>query len=127
MSNNKTSRNKLKLSAVIIFALLVVNSTIVLLYNNRQAKPEAFFARNMNDASYDCEEKIRNKYQHRLVSSYFDDLSSRYEANKRQYVVYYRINIREEHDKAAAIREYMAKCIIWERLGYVSDFSVFEP
>jgi uncharacterized protein YpmS len=127
MNNKKNKSQKIKLIAIILFAIIIINSIVVFFYTDSPSKPKAFLARNMNDASYDCEEKIQSKYGDRLVNSYFDSLSSRYEAKKHRYLIYYRISIREDEGDLTTITEYMAKCLVWERLGYVSDFSVFEP
>ncbi|ARN75941.1 hypothetical protein [Oceanicoccus sagamiensis] len=121
-SNSKTTKVILAISA---FIILLAFTTAVLYLTINQKKKTTFFARSINDASYDCEDKITSKYEGDLVSKSFDNISSRYEPDKRQYTIYYRISIKEKDENFSIVNDYMAKCIVWERLGYVSDFRVF--
>ena len=105
---------------------LLAGTGLVLYFYLGPEKPVAFFVRDLNDASYDCEAKIVSKYDDELVSKYYDNLSSRYEDDKHQYLVYYRISVKEVEDGIPQVKDYMAKCIVWEKLGYVSDFRVYE-
>jgi hypothetical protein len=126
MNNFKNINGSTKINIILI--LLVIVATLVAIYYAKNSNPEKkpFYARSMNDASYDCEDKIISKFKDSLVIKTFDNFSSRYEANKRQYLIYYRISVKEKQDNAPTIKDYMAKCVVWERLGYVSNFSVFE-
>lgn len=122
------THNKRKTSTLIILgiALLVLAllMTVVLLSLGSYKQPTAFFARSINDASYDCEDKINSEFDDDLVSKYYDEISSRYEAKRRQYVIYYRVSAYAEQDGVRVVEDYMAKCIVWERVGYVSDFQI---
>ncbi|MEE8059618.1 MAG: hypothetical protein V3T17_17570 [Pseudomonadales bacterium] len=89
-------------------------------------KQTAFFARSINDASYDCENKIDQKFDEDLVNKYYDGNSSRYDSKQRQYIIYYRVSARYIENDIPMIKDYMAKCIVWERIGYVSDFQIFD-
>jgi uncharacterized protein YpmS len=111
------------LSALIIAFIFII--TLIALSQNEPGKT-AFFARSINDASYDCEATITNKYDEKLIYKNYDDFSSRYEPEKHQYIIYYRISVREETDDRPTIKDYLAKCIVWERIGYVSDFSIID-
>ncbi len=108
------------------FVLLLAATTALLFFTFNDNKKQAFYARDINDASYDCEDKIKKRYEEELVSISFDNLSSRYEEEKNQYLIYYRISIREEMGNITTVNDYLAKCIVWERLGYVSDFRIIE-
>ncbi len=122
MSKSKTTKVVL---AIFAFILLLAATTAILYLTINQKKKTTFFARSINDASYDCEAKINSKYEGDLVNKNFDNISSRYEPDKRQYTIYYRISVKEKQEDYAVVNDYMAKCVVWERLGYVSDFRVF--
>ena len=124
--NEKKNKTRTILLAIFSFLLLLTATTAILYLTFDKKSKTAFFVRSINDASYDCEAKIINKYDDDLVSKSFDNISSRYEADRRQYVIYYRISIKERDEDFTVVSDYMAKCIVWERLGYVSDFRVFE-
>lgn len=128
MSNDDDNPGRSKWTLVlIIIGLVAVLSVIIFSVTAFQPKTQSsFFARSINDASYDCESKIEKKYGTKLVSKYFDNHSSRYEADRRQYLIYYRITVHELDQKIPTNNDYMAKCTVWERLGYVSEFRVYE-
>ena len=111
---------------VAIISIVVVILVIGLFYisSSGSNKKTSFYARDINDASYDCEDKIDKEYGDDLVSRHFDEFSSRYNADKRQYAIFYRVNINSEINGYPTITEYMAKCVVWERIGYVSEFSI---
>ena len=111
-------------SFVGIATLLIV--VVLLFVSSRQTEQVAFFARDINDASYDCEDKIASKFGRRLINKYYDDLSSRYQANDKQYLIYYRVSVKDD-EQLPTTSDYMVKCVVWEKLGYVSDFEVFDP
>jgi hypothetical protein len=128
MSNkqkNKPQLSKLILmiSALVIISIVVTMVSLYLNYRGNQG-PAAFFARDINDASYDCEDKINGRFKEQLVSKYYDEISSRYDAKTHQYVIYYRVSAREVENGLPSIKDFMAKCIVWEKLGYVSDFQI---
>ena len=112
--------------AVILVAVMGLTLLAVYLTYGERNMKQSFFARDINDATYDCEDKIDAKFKKRLVSKYYDEISSRYEANKNQYVIYYRVSARDIEGEYPMVTDYMAKCIVWEKLGYVSDFQVFD-
>lgn len=123
-----TTHNKRKTSTLIILViallLMALFMTVVFFGFGANKQQTAFFARSINDASYDCEDKIDSKFDEDLVSKYYDEISSRYEAKRRQYVIYYRVSAYTEQDGVRVVEDYMAKCIVWERVGYVSDFQI---
>ncbi len=122
----KKPNKKSKVLTVSALAIVII-ATIVAVYVHQKSKTQtAFFARSINDASYDCEDKIDSRFDEDLVSKYYDEISSRYEANKHQYVIYYRISVRLTENDLPVIKDYMAKCNVWEKLGYVSDFQVLD-
>lgn len=123
-----TDNNKRKTSPLIILGiavlLMMLFMTIVFFTLGPEGQPTAFFARSINDASYDCEDKIDSQFDDDLVSKYYDEISSRYEPKRRQYVIYYRVSAYVEEDDVRVVEDFMAKCIVWERVGYVSDFQI---
>jgi hypothetical protein len=125
MDQQKLQSNKIFLS-ILAFLILLAGTTTILYYSTSNKGQTAFFARSINDASYDCEAKIVSKYGSELASKSFDNISSRYETNKRQYIIYYRISVKESDEGFTVVNDYMAKCIVWERLGYVSEFRVYK-
>lgn len=126
--NNKQETTPLKSLPISIAIIVIIISIMTALYINteKQQQPTAFFARSINDASYDCEAKIDKKFDGRLINKHYDAISSRYEADRHQYIIYYRISIRETEDEVPAIKDYLAKCIVWEKLGYVSEFQIID-
>lgn len=131
MGSNRSDRHNtppLQRRIAVITLVLLGILTLVIIYvsYHQEMKPTAFFARSIDDASYDCEAKIQSRYKARLISRYFDPYSSRYEADDHQYLVYYRVTIQEQDkDGRSRIRDLMVKCTVWEKLGYVSDFQEF--
>ena len=114
-------------AGLVLLALVMITSAVVYFTYGNNKQPTAFFARSINDASYDCEDKISARFDDRLISKYYDQFSSRYEADQHQYVIYYRVSIKEQdRDNITTVKDYMAKCIVWEKLGFVSDFMVFD-
>ena len=114
----------------VLILLVIIAVTALLIYLTYQAPAinQPFFARSINDATYDCEEKINRRFTDKLVHKHFDNLSSRYEADKHQYAIFYRISIEEQkpNQPHSSVNDYMVKCLVWEKLGYVSEFSVFD-
>ncbi len=123
---DKAKRNRRVLFILLPVLIIAVIVMATLAIKAKSANKVAFFARSINDASYDCEDKITSKYDDDLISKYYDNFSSRHEVEKRQYIIYYRISVREEIEDRPTIKDYLAKCIVWERIGYVSDFSILD-
>lgn len=117
-------RHRLRTIAVVLLLLISIGLIITVILLEKADAPVAFYARDINDASYDCEDKINRYYEEDLVSKVYDDYSSRYEADKRQYIIFYRVSVNTEMDGYPTVVDYMIKCVVWERLGYVSDFQV---
>lgn len=122
--SNKTNRTNLFVGLAIL--IIVAASFSLLFLTKTMGKRVAFFASSIDDASYDCEEKIVSKYGNRLISKSFDNLSSRYQPEERQYLIYYRISISESNTDYPAIDDHVVKCTVWEKLGYVSDFRIID-
>lgn len=124
------STNNYKVSlyiSIVTLLLIVMAAMVVLVIHSGKKGPEAFFARSINDASYDCEVKIGRHFKSELISKSFDGLSSRYDEQNRQYLIYYNVGIRERvEDGYYVYSDRMVKCIVWERFGYVSDFQVMD-
>lgn len=127
MPKAKPAEPKKHLRSIVI-ALLVVGLLALALLLSQQSttQPERFFARDINDAAYDCEDKIRLQFGKNLINSNFDQISSRYESSKRQYIVYYDLTVAEFVDDLPAVTEKLAKCVVWERLGYVSSYTLID-
>jgi hypothetical protein len=121
----RSSKLSLGLSLLVIIAATAL--LIYLTYEPRVGSKE-FFARSINDATYDCEAKINSRFADQLVHKHFDNLSSRYEADKHQYAIFYRISIEERkpNQQHTNVNDYMVKCLVWEKLGYVSEFTIFD-
>ncbi len=127
MKDNSQTGLKTPLIVMALLSVIAVTITIVYLTFGRSSDEPTFtFARSMDDATVDCENKIIDQYDDDIISKYFDQFSSRYDADRRQYIIYYRVHVKEIKDDLPVVNEYMAKCIVWERLGYVSDFSIFK-
>lgn len=125
-SNDNQQRQRF-FGSVILTVLILITMVIIYISYHQEIAPTAFFARSINDASYDCEDKIQSRYKDRLINHYFDQYSSRYDADDHQYIIYYRVSIQDVDDNdRPQIVDLMAKCTVWEKLGYVSDFQVFE-
>ena len=129
MTNDASSNPRRKLIISISLVLVIIITVVVtyLTYSlSMGSGQKAFYARSMDDASYDCEAKIIDRFDERLINKHFDQYSSRYDANKRQYLIYYRVTASDNGEDVPTLKEHMVKCVVWERLGYVSDFSVFD-
>lgn len=124
---NTQSPKKNKVIFISISLLIIAAAIILILYKSINQQEVAFFARSINDASYDCESKIDSKYDDKLVNKHFDNISSRYEADRHQYIIYYRITVQEIEDDVPQLDDYMVKCVVWEKLGYVSEFRAYKP
>lgn len=124
----KRLKGRGKIIATLLVLLALGCSIFVLVYFSMRSdtRPDAFFARSINDAAYDCEDKIDARFEEQLLSKYYDQFSSRYDADDNQYIIYYRLSVREEQDNIPITTEYMAKCVVWERLGYVSEFRAYK-
>ncbi len=61
-----------------------------------------------------------------MVNKRFDEISSRYDKQQKKYLVFYRIDTKTILHGAPQLKDLMVKCVIWETLGYTSDFEVFE-
>ena len=124
--NSKRQKRHSRIAGLALLGIALATAVFVYLTFGASIQPQAFFARSINDASYDCEDKIKSRFGADLVSSQFDQYSSRYVADDHQYLIYYRVTTREELDNGAlTTRDSTVKCTVWERLGYVSDFQVF--
>lgn len=124
-SSNNQSEKKLTLVILLILSLTII-FIVFYFWNVKEVKPTNFFARDINDASYDCEDKIDQQFGTNLINKTYDEFSSRYDPSRRQYIVYYQLTVSENIKETPVISDLMAKCVVWERVGYVSDFSVFK-
>lgn len=120
-TKNKSTTVLLSIAAI-VGAIAIISAMFI---SSASSQKTAFFARSINDASYDCEDKINSYFDDELISKYYDDISSRYEANDHQYIIYYRVSAREMENDFPVIYDYMAKCVVWEKLGYVSSFRAY--
>lgn len=125
MANRLTGRGKAKATLLVLLALGCSISILIFFSARNNDRSDAFFARSINDAAYDCEDKIKDRFEEQLLSKHYDQYSSRYDADDSQYIIYYRVSVREEEDNIPVTADYMAKCVVWERLGYVSEFRVY--
>ncbi|MGK0442151.1 MAG: hypothetical protein ACJA0N_001958 [Pseudohongiellaceae bacterium] len=116
-----------KIIPISILVLLAISLAItVVLFGPKEVK-KSFMARSIGDAADSCEEEIIDYFDDRLISKYYDEISSRHEPHRKQYTVYYRVSHAETVDELPTVEHSMAKCVIWESLGYVSEFRVFKP
>lgn len=120
------SARKVFLSSLILLTILIGTGFLLYITYEMPGAKVRFFARNINDATYNCEDSIDDRYKKKLMHKSYDNLSSRYSADKHQYSIFYRISVQENKNKRTEIKDYMVKCIVWEKLGYVSEFTVFE-
>lgn len=114
------------IAVVIILILSLAIAVTIVLFGPKEIK-KTFTARSIGDAANSCEEKVVDYFGDRLVSKYYDEISSRHEVSRKHYTVYYRVSHKEMVDDIPTIEDSMAKCIVWESLGYVSEFRVFKP
>ena len=123
-----TKNNKGKTPIIATFLLIALCITLVItviMFGPKEVK-QAFFVRSIGEAADSCEQAVTDNYSGRLISKHFDEISSRYEPNYKQYIVFYRISYTAMEDALPTVKSAIAKCIVWERLGYVSDFSVIK-
>lgn len=114
-------------TSLIILAILTVSvSVTVSLFGPKEIKKN-FFSRSLGDAANSCEEEIHSHFKKRIINISYDNMSSRYVPEFKQYIVYYRVNHTETVDDLPTVTETMVKCIVWESLGYVSNFDTFKP
>lgn len=114
------------LALAIILVLCATVAITVVLFGPKEIQ-KSFLARSIGDAADSCEEKINDHFGERLVSKYYDEISSRHETERKHYTVYYRVSHKTMVDDLPSIEYSMVKCVVWESLGYVSDFRVFKP
>lgn len=128
MCNKKLKTQGSTFSTIIVLLLIlsVCIGVTITFFGPKDIK-KSFFARSIGDAADSCEEEINDHFGSKLVSKNYDQMSSRYEAARKQYIVYYRISHAEQVDGIPTIEYSMAKCAVWESLGYVSEFRVFKP
>ena len=125
--NNLKPERRFNAPILVSITLLLVLVAIAIYFNTAKTAPTAFFARSIDDASYDCEKKINDKFGNKLLSKNYDGLSSRFNSQKHQYLIFYRISVQEIVDNYPTIKDYLAKCMVWEKIGYVSDFTILDP
>lgn len=112
------------MTALIFIVVTAVASTVII--SKTVFGPTITTTRDIGMASDVCEERIVKDYKKTLINKSYDDISSRYEPSNNQYIVYYRITLRTVTDDTSAITTHLAKCIVWEKLGYVSSFEVID-
>ena len=121
-SNSKTTKI---IATIIIMALCTTLAITIALFGPKEVK-QAFFVRSIGEAADSCEQEVVNNYGERLISKHYDEISSRYEPNYKQYTVFYRISFTTMENNLPTVQSAMVKCIVWERLGYVSDFTLIK-
>ena len=124
--HNKAGGSTLVTALIILFVLSAAVVITVIVFGPKNIEKK-FFARSIGGAADSCEEKINDYFGDRLVSKYYDEISSRHDSSRKQYTIYYRISHSTSTDGRPGIENSMAKCVVWESLGYVSDFRVFKP
>lgn len=122
---NRPISNKIKLISVLIF-IVVTAVTSAVIVSKTAFGPTITTTRDIGMASDVCEDRIISEYKKTLINKNYDDISSRYEPNNKQYIVYYRITLRSLVDDIPTVTAHLAKCIVWEKLGYVSSFEVID-
>lgn len=127
MKSSKPNQSTLTMIYNLIFLMaIVISAWLLYITYDPTARLKPFFARSINDATYNCEDRINDRFKDDLISKNFDNLSSRYNADNRQYAIFYRITVREHKRDFSILKDYMVKCTVWETLGYVSEFTVFD-
>lgn len=119
----KKYSDKIKLTVgVIVIVAIAITSTILI--SNNINHPKVTKVRDIGMASDACEERIIEEFEDTLINKNYDDMSSRYEPSKKQYVIYYRVTTRDIEDDLPIIKSQLAKCVILERKGYVTIFEI---
>jgi hypothetical protein len=115
-------------SRIIFTSLAIVVLTVVVTFlwlNKRTSNDYSpYAARDLGSAATVCEQKIDKNLGASLLHKRYDDISSRYEASKKRYVIYYRLSVKNSAGNGAS--EQFAKCVIWESRGYVTGFEVID-
>lgn len=122
----KNTKGLIIKAALLLLILITSIVATVYFYGPGDIK-KRFYARSIGEAADSCEEEIDGHFSKHLISKHYDQISSRYDASRKQYIIFYRISHRKVVDGIPSIEDSMAKCAVWESLGYVSDFSVFKP
>ena len=127
VKKSTTKKGKSTLITLVILLVLFCSLAITIALFGPKEMKKAFFARSIGEAADSCEEEVIDYFGNRLISTHYDEISSRYEPTYKQYTVYYRISHTETINDLPTVKDSMAKCVVWESLGYVSDFNVFNP
>lgn len=115
------------INAILLMSIVAITLGAIYLTYYDEIEAPIFFIRSINDASYECEDKIAAHFGSELLSSQFDQYSSRYESNEEQYLIYYRVSTQKlDKNNRSTVHNHMAKCTVWETLGIVSSFQVFD-
>ena len=127
-STRKKQKRRQTFLLIVLSVSLIVVAIISTFAGYKLLRPQkvAFFSRDIDSAADSCEESISSYFGERMVSKRYDELSSRYNAQRRLYLIYYRVYSKEVEDDVPEVIEYLAKCTVWETLGYVSDFEVYK-
>lgn len=129
MNNPKKTEPRFSNKMKLIVGLVVIalsSSAVTFLISKGVGSNKVTTARDIGMASDSCEERISDEFEDTLINQHYDDISSRYEPAKRQYIVYYRVTSSTIVDELPTVKTQLAKCVIWERLGYVSSFEVID-
>ena len=118
-----SDKAKLALGLGLVVVISVIGTVFISNNVNRSAVETM---RDIGMASDACEERINDEFEATVISKSYDDISSRYELEKRQYVVYYRVTSRDATEEIDTIKTQLAKCIIEERRGYITSFEVID-
>jgi len=125
MKPSQGQKTFIVLILIALFFALAIMATYIS-YTITRADKQAFFSRDIASASDSCESDIKDHFGENLISARYDEISSAYKPQQKRYLIYFRVTARYEEDNVPSIEEWLAKCIVWETLGYVSDFEVYQ-
>lgn len=125
MKPTKGQKTFIVLILIALFFALAIIATYIS-YTVTRAEKVAFFSRDIGSASDSCEDNIKDHFGENLVSAIYDEMSSAYKPQQRRYLIYFRVTAQYTEENIPTIEEWLAKCVVWETLGYVSDFEIYQ-
>lgn len=126
-NNSKKQKKKTYLMLLVFLAASITAMVVTFSIYYVSNKKVAFNVPDVDTAANSCEQEVKDAFGKELLHKSYDHGSSRYEENRRRYVIWYRLTIRRlDSEGIAVVQDKMAKCEVWEFLGYVSSFEVYD-
>jgi hypothetical protein len=120
-----SSKAATTLTLLLIITVITVIATYVK-YRDEDGNIR-FNVATVDAAANSCENYIDDQFGQDIIHKAYDHGSSRYEPNSRRYIIWYRISTRTpDEDGVMTVKDLLAKCEIWEFLGYVSNFESYD-